>query len=215
MLPGISMKKTMALEPKLQKVILKHITDYKAVLKEKDRFLSEKDPKDTLFGFGGFRKIDDFIRETEGPLEDRLLVLKGALLDLRTSVDRELAINSDFETLSKKAKTDKTLYEQLERLKGEFADEYVLLGMTYTQSELIDQIHSIVTEISPLAREYPHVSAYCSELDNFCTLMKNTILDREIKVLELIGNLVNLPRVLRLDRKAKGLKKAKKAARKR
>jgi hypothetical protein len=141
MLPGISKKKTMALEPKIQNVILKHIMAYKAVLKEKDRFLSERDPKASLFGFGGFKKIDDFIRETEGPLEDRLLVLKSALLDLRASVDRELTINGDFEELSKKAKTDKTLQEQLDRLKAEFADEYILLGMTYTQSELIDQIH--------------------------------------------------------------------------
>ncbi len=216
-MPGVSKKKMMSLEPRIQKVIGRHVKEYRKVLQEKDRFLAHKDPKESVFGFGGFRKIDDFIRETEGDLEDRLLVLKGVLLELRNSVDRELAINRDFEALSRNSKTDKTLAEQLDRLKSEFADESILIGMVYRQSELIDQVHSLVADITPISKKHPAVSAYCAELDNFCTLLKNTVLDREGKVLELINNLVNLPRILEMNKKKKleMNKKKKKAVRKR
>ena len=89
MLPGINRKRAAELEPRIQKVILRHVKVYKRLLREKEKFLSDRDPKETLFGFGGFRKIDDFIRETEGPVEDRLIVLKNLLLELKALVDRE------------------------------------------------------------------------------------------------------------------------------
>ena len=210
MLPGISKKSAMELEPKIQRIIVKHVKAYKRLLKEKERFLSDKDPKEVIFGFGGFKKIDDFIRKTEGPSEDKLIVLKNLLLSLKTLVDREILINRDFEELGRKGKTDKTLAEQLERLKAEFADELILVSMVNKQAELVDQIHETISELTPLSKQ-KELSAYCAELDNFCMLLKNSIMEKEITTLDLINNLVNIPRLLDLKKRKTQQEKKKKS----
>ena len=192
-LPGIEKKRILELEPKIQKVVRRHIRNFKKILKEKEKILEDKDPREEILGFGGLKKMDNFIKKSEGPVQDKLIVLKSKLMKFKNLVDREITINNDLEELSKKAKNDKTLKEELERLKAEFADEMILGTLISRQLGLISEIHKSVTQIIPMLENENEIITYILELDNICMLLKDIIDRKEIETLGLIYNLLNIP----------------------
>jgi len=188
--PGITKKAVEQLEPKVQKIVRKHLDDVKAVIKEKENIFKNKDPNEKFFGFKGFKQLDTYASKSKGKVKKHLADLKTTVNALKASIDQEIALVKDLDMLAKDSKKDDTVEEELQRLKGQIDDELFIARQLQQQMGYINDIHHYVADISKLAGK--EIVEYVVGLDNIAGILRSKI-EKELEYLELIYNFLNIP----------------------
>lgn len=188
--PGITKKRIGELEPKIQKVVRTHLADVRGAIRAKEEILANRDPNEKFLGFRGFRQLEKYSANAKGALKGDLADLKTAVNRLRASIDHETALVRDLDALTKGAQKDKTLQEELLRLKEELDDELYVARLLRQQLDYMSEAHECAAKISKTAG--PEISAYVSELDDICGVLKGKI-NEELEYLGLIYNFLNVP----------------------
>ncbi|MFH1786680.1 MAG: hypothetical protein ABH829_03475 [archaeon] len=190
--PGISKKLVEELDAETQRAARQHIAEIQQTVLKKRSILENKDANEAFLQFQGFSKLDDYLKiiPKDKKLYSKLKQLKAEIGEFRSTFDEEARLVLELKRFNEASKMDKTLLEELERLKSEISDDLIIGVLVEDQVSSLERIRKLCGEVSHSAP--PEIQAYVSQLDSVISLMENTT-KTERDSLELLYNILNIP----------------------